>query len=107
MSYADVSQQRKYQREWRAARRRTVFNGKNCALCGATENLELDHVFPETKISHKIWSWAWQRINEEMMKCRILCRPCHAERHAAEMRAPCGTRSAYQRGCRCFSCRAA
>ncbi len=52
---------RKYDREWVAKRRAKFFDDKKCKHCGSTENLELDHINPKTKISHSIWSWREER----------------------------------------------
>lgn len=54
--------------------------------CGATENLELDHIDPETKCFTLSSNWGlpedvWQ---EELAKCQLLCRPCHELKTASE-----------------------
>lgn len=104
--YKDPERQREYQRRWMSERRAKYFEGKTCAVCGTSENLELDHVDPHLKISHRIWSWKWDRILEETSKCQILCQKHHQEKtwsHLGEVR--CGTVRSYRRGCRCDSCR--
>lgn len=68
---------REYQRIWIAARRAKWFDGKVCVVCGGVENLELDHTDPNTKVTHRIWSWSWQRIEEETAKCQVLCEQHH------------------------------
>lgn len=68
---------KKYAREWVAARRKKFFQDKFCVICFATENLELDHIDPSTKISHSIWSWSEKRREEELKKCQVLCNSCH------------------------------
>lgn len=80
MPYADPAQQREYQRLWRQRRRAAYFADKACVVCGSTDNLELDHLDPTQKVSHKIWSWSEQRRLVELVKCQVLCRPCHAEK---------------------------
>lgn len=77
MPYKDRETQRAYQREWRAQRRAEYFKDKCCVLCYSTDRLELDHIDPEHKISHRIWSWSSQRREEELLKCRVLCFQCH------------------------------
>lgn len=107
MPYKDPDAKRAYQRQWLAGRRAMFLDGRVCVDCGAAENLEFDHVDPQQKVSHRIWTWPLSRIVEELAKCVVRCGPCHDERHARERRAPCGTASAYRRGCRCQPCRVA
>lgn len=59
--------------EWFAA------NGP-CQKCGSKEKLELDHINPEDKVSHSVWSWTPERRRLELNKCQALCRPCHREK---------------------------
>lgn len=99
-------EQAEYQRKWMAKRRAAYFADKCCARCKSTYNLEINHIDPTTKISHRIWSWSTERRNEELKKCEILCNPCHKDYTAAQREAPCGTRSAY-RYCRCQLCKRA
>lgn len=68
---------RKYQREWMAKRKAKFYEGKSCTKCGSIINLELHHLDKNTKESHRIWSWSWKRILEEVEKCTILCFECH------------------------------
>lgn len=68
---------RDYQRKWIAKRRADFMEDKSCEHCGATENLELDHIDQTTKISHSIWSWSEPRRLAEIAKCQILCNDCH------------------------------
>jgi len=88
MPYADIEKQREYQRTWVRARRTRVFTelGNRCALCGSTNNLELDHIDPKTKKHHSIWSWSWSRIYAEVSKCRLLCYTCHKNKSKLEQR---------------------
>lgn len=105
-SAVPVFDMRSYQREWIAKRRREWFaaNGP-CVRCGSSECLELDHRDSSSKVSHKIWSWSKTRREAEIAKCQVLCRACHAARHAAE-RTRHGM-SRYRNGCRCEVCRTA
>jgi 5-methylcytosine-specific restriction endonuclease McrA len=79
--YRDPEAQRAYQREWCRRRRAEFLAGRSCAQCGATEDLEFHHVDPETKLSHRIWSWSKARIRAELAKCVVLCDPCHNDLH--------------------------
>lgn len=74
--------QRDYNRKWVAARRAAFFSGKSCAQCGSTQNLELDHVDPSTKIHHAIWTWRESRRLAEASKCQALCHDCHLAKTA-------------------------
>ena len=99
---------RAYQRNWLAARRRRYLSYKRCGRCGKTETLEIHHVDPEQKVSHRIWSWSDERRNTELAKCEILCRSCHNAHHKSEMEKPIvhGTITAYKtKGCRCAACK--
>lgn len=69
---------REYQRKWVADRRAKWFYDKSCSECGSKNRLELHHVDPKLKTSHRIWSWSWERIELEVQKCIVLCEVCHA-----------------------------
>ena len=110
MPYANAEVQKKYHREYqrlRAARRRVEwFFEKTCARCPASRNLELHHLNPEEKVSHRIWSWSWRRIFEETAKCIVLCYDCHiAETVSHSIKFEHGTRTMYMHhDCRCSAC---
>ena len=110
MPYSDREKRRQYAREWLAKRRAAYFADKRCARCGSTENLELDHIDPTGKVSHKIWSWSTERRAAELAKCQVLCRGCHQEKSWAEAGVVPyrhGTNTTYRkRGCKCEECRA-
>ena len=84
MPYKDKAKQLEYQRKWMAARRAEYFDGKSCVTCGSTESLELDHIDPATKVSHRIWSWSTERREAELAKCQPLCRDCHESKSVRE-----------------------
>lgn len=113
MPYKNLTEQRAYQRIWMAQRRATFFSDKSCARCGSTEDLELDHIDPGQKVTHRIWSWAPDKFNEEAAKCQVLCFGCHRLKTRLE-RLPRrmvrhGTKIMYSRplGCRCDDCKEA
>jgi hypothetical protein len=62
--------------------------GGKCVWCGATENLEFDHIDPAQKqftisafpCSLELW---WKEVE----KCRLLCKTCHKKHSDAEMAA--------------------
>ena len=100
-------------RKWLQNRREKWFkeNGP-CKNCGSWENLELDHIDPAQKVSHKIWSWSDKRRLEELAKCQVLCYDCHKEKTRKDWankvrtrKEVHGTRSNYNRGCRCSPCK--
>jgi hypothetical protein len=56
-----------------------AYLGGRCAMCGATEELDIDHRNPAKKsfnISKYLIS-RWAIIEPELRKCQLLCRPCH------------------------------
>jgi hypothetical protein len=100
---------REYYRKWMAARRSAWFAGKCCAGCGSAKRLQLDHVDPKTKVSHRVWSWSDKRRLAELAKCQILCYDCHLEKTIRfdKPHAQHGSARMYNfYGCRCNSCRA-
>ena len=97
-------------KEYRETRRRREYlASKRCYACGSTENLELDHRDPSTKISHAFWGWSRERLEKELAKCDVMCQDCHKlktllfDRKLGEH----GTNWAYRDGCRCNDCREA
>lgn len=70
-----------YQTDLRDTRRTECFTilGGECVRCGATDSLEFDHVNPSTKsfdIGARLTT-AWETLMPELMKCQLLCKPCH------------------------------
>jgi len=102
---------REYKNRWAKARRAEVMAGKSCVQCGSTERLEVDHIDPAQKESHRIWTWSRERRDAELAKCQILCHECHKIKTAAQRKIPeHGTVSRYtskKHKCRCEPCRAA
>jgi hypothetical protein len=72
--------QKNYQRNWLRKRREDFFSNKSCVLCGSTAHLELDHINPEEKITHNVWSRNEKFRNEELSKCQVLCKSCHKQK---------------------------
>jgi len=105
-----TSNMREYKRNWVAARRAEWMAGKSCVVCGTTQSLEVDHIDPEQKVSHRIWTWAIPRRDAELAKCQILCTEHHKEKTKAQRPIPeHGTISRYGKHhkCRCDLCRKA
>lgn len=114
MPYANPEKQRQYQREWMAARRAEYLSGKSCVKCGSTNDLQIDHLDPKKKITHRVWSWSKEKRDAELAKCQVLCKPHHREKTEEQYeltsgreRVPHGTYHRYSRGCRCPECSAA
>jgi 5-methylcytosine-specific restriction endonuclease McrA len=107
MGYKDPAQQAAYQLAWMNKRREAWFaaNGP-CRKCGSTENLELDHLNPRTKVHHAVWSWSRVRRDAELVKCQVLCRACHQIKSNYEKSQKThGTGTMYRNGCKCDDCK--
>ena len=105
MPYKNPEARRKYMRLWMKRRRDEFFHDKTCEKCPSSENLELHHKDPASKISHRIWGWSKERREAEIAKCSVLCYKCHRAYEYEKMsRHGIG---GYQRGCRCEVCRGA
>ena len=110
MAYKNRDKQREYQKVWIRKRRELFFRGKQCAKCGDDEFLELDHINPDEKWSHRIWSYSWENIMKEAAKCQVLCTVCHDEKTKEDMGwiQEHGTVTSYKNYyCRCDLCKAA
>ena len=86
--------------------------GGKCARCGSTHQLEFDHKDPST-MSFRIATyigWNREKLVPELMKCQLLCSPCHRKKTALERNysgrpIKHGTAGAYtNRKCRCAQC---
>lgn len=68
-------------------RRRAIeLMGGRCRRCGYGDYscaLDFHHIDPATKdISFATWrTWSWKRVLEELPKCILLCKNCHAIVH--------------------------
>lgn len=107
MPYRNREQLKAYQKEWIKARRGAWLkeNGP-CRKCGSWDRLEVDHIDPEQKVSHRIWSWSETRRLVELAKCQPLCFLCHRDKSLVSRKtAMHGNRAMYKQGCRCRACR--
>lgn len=89
------------------------FLGNKCVLCGDTEQLDIDHIDPETKKFDIMagWSTTINNFEQELSKCQLLCRPCHTAKTLRDLgranaREVHGTLSSY-RYCKCEKCKKA
>jgi len=76
-----VEDQRKIRDERRQYLREYL--GGKCVRCGATENLEFDHIIPANKsytIASNITCFSLEELILEVDKCQLLCRPCHIQK---------------------------
>lgn len=82
------------------ARMREHLGGK-CVVCGATDNLEIDHIDPSQKsFNPTALRRPWDKTVAELAKCQLLCEACHKAKHAAKH----GSAKRYEKGCRCDLC---
>jgi 5-methylcytosine-specific restriction endonuclease McrA len=109
----DAERRRGYNKAWRQARRARLVEmlGGCCVRCGATEDLEFDHIDPSTKVFAVCagLSKAWGVLVEEAAKCQLLCKPCHVAKGAEDRpELAHGTYYVYWYwNCRCDLCKAA
>ena len=54
--------------------------GNICWCCGATENLQFDHIDPKTKSFNINAQDSWEKLIPELDKCQLLCPPCHLKK---------------------------
>jgi hypothetical protein len=105
MGYKNKDKQREYQRNWVRNNCKKYFVDKMCNNCGSKENLELHHLDPKMKISHRIWSWSEERRLQEFNKCLILCRACHKIETDKYFKYNQHGINLYNKGCKCVICR--
>ena len=79
MPHTPESRARAYEKMKKARKDWFAENGP-CQKCGSREKLELDHINPEEKVCHTVWSWTPLRRELELKKCQVLCRWCHREK---------------------------
>ena len=54
--------------------------GNKCVKCGATKNLQFDHIDPKTKCFNVNPQDSWEKTLPELYKCQLLCPPCHLKK---------------------------
>lgn len=89
-----------------------AYLGGQCVRCGATERLEFDHVDSTTKEApvSTLLDCTWERLLKELIKCQLLCRPCHVAKSFEQGDVPGkpaehGSFAKYRHhGCRCKEC---
>lgn len=102
-------QQRIYQRKWIVKRRKAWLDANGpCVKCGSWDDLEVDHIDPQTKRWPPAQIWGRKEADriEELAKCQALCRQHHQEKSDQEKRQiRHGTATMYRNGCRCRPCK--
>lgn len=80
------------QREWARSTRALLVErlGGRCALCGATETLEFDHVDPTTRTwvaRHRDPSWRMSTLRREIAAglIQLLCAECNKRKGGKEL----------------------
>jgi len=108
MPYKDKDRQKEYQNTWMQKRRiKWLEENGPCKKCGSWNDLQVDHVDPDKKVTHRVWSWSKERRDKELAKCQSLCCKCHKQKTKDQVEAICGTTSKWRAGCRCAMCREA
>lgn len=81
MPFKDKARKNEYSRKWIAERKAAwLLEHGPCVKCSSWVNLNVDHIDPKLKISHRIWSWSEERRDLELAKCQVLCYTCHLEK---------------------------
>ncbi len=83
----NIALQRAYQRQWMRDRRAEglAAMGGKCVRCGSKDRLEVDHIDPTSKVTHRVWAMGRAKREAELAKCQLLCRSCHQKKSAPEI----------------------
>lgn len=81
--------------------------GGKCAICGTTEDLEIDHIDPSTKSMDlgRAWSYSQKRYDKEIELCQLLCYDCHKTKSGNEHSVDHGKGLTGKRNCYCDLCK--
>jgi len=101
---SEYMKQRYYERKQHAIQ---LLGGK-CVVCDSTENLELDHINPTTKVFSisKMWSINEAAYLVELAKCQLLCNEHHKQKTSKEQGVEHGGGVSGKRNCPCSLCKA-
>lgn len=100
-----------YYREQRDAA--IAFLGGACVVCGATGELEIDHINWRTKSLELGRQWAHSDFWAELKKCQLLCKGCHRKKSKIDKRERAEEEQAFLHGttysfmkkkCTCSAC---
>lgn len=80
--------------------------GGKCAVCGSTENLEIDHVNRADKTIDlgKLTSVSLERFSNELKVCQLLCEEHHKQKTSRESSVEHGGGKTGKRNCYCELC---
>ena len=89
MGYSNIYAQRKYQKQWRQARRTEWISEHGpCACCNSWGELEVDHIDKRKKKYPVSSLWSLSKNNpkriSELAKCQVLCKTCHLRKTSTE-----------------------
>lgn len=81
--------------------------GGRCAQCDSEEELEFDHRERGFKTGEvaKLLSQGEVRYLKELLKCQLLCRPCHIRKTSSESTVGHGGGATGVRNCYCERCK--
>jgi 5-methylcytosine-specific restriction endonuclease McrA len=112
MPLKDKAALREYQNNWTRQRRQNWIDsqGGKCCECGSSDRLEVDHIDPTKKVSHRVFNWSYERREVELAKCQVLCHECHLKKTVLQTTVPDhlihGRAVGYElRKCRCEKCK--
>jgi len=97
MPYKNKAHQRQFQRERNVRLRREWLEAHGPCKCGSWIDLQVDHIDPAKKVSHRIWSWSKERREAELAKCQPLCLECHKAKTRSQYRQRGGVRRTCER----------
>lgn len=84
MAWKNKADKKRYQRNWKKARRISWLKENGPCLCGETRisQLTVDHIDAETKEMEAtdIWSRREEIRSKELSKCQVLCKTCHRKK---------------------------
>lgn len=79
---------RPYARNWYHQRKGEYVAalGGKCAHCPATEGLQFDHINWRTKDFEigKLMNVSQEKARAELLKCQLLCHPCHVIKNRSD-----------------------
>ena len=89
-TYRTPEQERLKNEKGREARRKFLLEslGSSCVKCGATEDLEFDHINPTLKNSRQSFlSMGILTLEKEIDNIQVLCHTCHKTKSTAQKKA--------------------
>jgi len=66
-------------------KQRSTWVSKNgpCVICGSEEELNIHHMDPDLKTAEKIWGLPFEKREEELSRCIVVCHECHVDIHSS------------------------